>query len=168
VGVRVGAGGESLVIADRPDDPRLAELPGVPLIAQPLVTSIRTEGEISVFVLGGRPVSQVRKVPATGEIRAHDYRGAVYLAESLGDEQATLSLAAVEAAARLAGRPLDYARVDMLLYDGRWCVGEIEAVEPGLYLDLLPANAEPFADVVLTALSGSVPDVWPPLHEPKG
>jgi glutathione synthase/RimK-type ligase-like ATP-grasp enzyme len=150
---RVGAGGEGVVIADRPDDPRLADLPGVPLIAQPLVESIRTAGELSVFVIGGRAVSQVRKVPADGEIRAHEHRGAVCRAEPLSGEPAQLALDAVHAAASFTGRPLDYARVDMLRLDGFWRVSEIEATEPGLYLDLLPANAEPFADLVLTALS---------------
>lgn len=151
---RVGAGGVGVVIADRPDDPRLAELLGVPLIAQPLVESIRTEGEVSVFVLGGRAVAQVRKVPAAGEIRAHEQYGAVCRPEPLGEEQARLAVAATGAAARFTGRPLDYARIDMLLLDGSWRVGEIEATEPGLYLDLLPANAEPFADVVVAALEG--------------
>ena len=33
--------------------------------------------------------------------------------------------------------------------DGRLAVGELELIEPGLYLDVLPANAEPFADLVV-------------------
>lgn len=151
---RVGAGGDGVVIADRPDDPRLADLPDVPLIAQPLVASIRTEGEVSVFVLGGRPVSQIRKVPAAGEIRAHEHRGAVCRPEPLGEENAALALAAVEAAAGFTGRPLDYARIDMLRLAGRWVVSEIEVTEPGLYLDVVPTNAEPFVDVVQAALAG--------------
>ena len=36
----------------------------------------------------------------------------------------------------------------MRLDDGRLVVGELEVTEPGLYLDVLPANAEAFADVV--------------------
>ena len=34
------------------------------------------------------------------------------------------------------------------LADGTLAVGELELIEPGLYLDVLPANAEPFADLV--------------------
>ena len=36
--------------------------------------------------------------------------------------------------------------------EGAWCVGELEAIEPGLYLDVLPATAEPFADLVVDRL----------------
>jgi hypothetical protein len=36
--------------------------------------------------------------------------------------------------------------------DGRLVVGEVEVTEPGLYLDVVPANAEAFADVVAEAL----------------
>jgi hypothetical protein len=51
------------------------------------------------------------------------------------------------------GTALDYARVDMMrLADGTLAVSELEATEPGLYLDVLPANAEPFADLVASRL----------------
>lgn len=43
-------------------------------------------------------------------------------------------------------------RVDLLRHEGAWCVSELEAIEPGLYLDLLPGNAEPFADLVAARL----------------
>ena len=47
------------------------------------------------------------------------------------------------AAGRLRGRPVDYGRVDMMrLADGRLVVSELELIEPGLYLDVLPANAD--------------------------
>ena len=50
------------------------------------------------------------------------------------------------------GRPLDYVRVDLLLHDDEWVVSELELIEPGLYLDVLPANATPFADLVAARL----------------
>lgn len=151
---RVGAGGDGVVVVDRPDDPRLAELPDLPLIAQPLVGSIRTEGEVSVFVLDGTPVAQVRKVPAAGEIRAHEHRGARVAVEPLGAEHEALARSASRAAAEAVGRPLDYARVDMLWLDGHWVVSEVEATEPSLYLDRVPANAGRFADLVAARLRG--------------
>jgi hypothetical protein len=46
------------------------------------------------------------------------------------------------------GRPMDYLRVDLLQWDGAWAVSELELIEPGLYLDVSPANAAPFADLV--------------------
>ena len=38
-------------------------------------------------------------------------------------------------------------------WDGGWVVSELELIEPGLYLDVSPANAGPFADLVQSRLS---------------
>ena len=41
----------------------------------------------------------------------------------------------------------------MRLADGTLAVSELEITEPGLYLDVLPSNAEPFADLVVARLA---------------
>lgn len=155
---RIGAAGAGVLVVDDPADPRLGtdikdhpELPAGrgPWIVQPLVASVRTEGETSVFVLGGTAVSQVDKLPSGGEIRVHEHFGGSSRPVPLREEAAGLALAACAATERLLGVPVDYGRVDMMrLADGTLAVGEIEVVEPGLYLDVLPGNAEPFADLV--------------------
>lgn len=120
-----------------------------PWLLQPLVESVRTEGETSVFVLGGQAVSQVRKVPAPDSILVHEHRGGRHVVVPVTAETTDLAIAAVEAACDLLERHLAYARVDMMrMSDGRLVVGELELVEPGLYLDVLPDNAGSFADVV--------------------
>jgi glutathione synthase/RimK-type ligase-like ATP-grasp enzyme len=154
---RVGAGGAGVLVVDDPADPRLGTVvrshPGLPAvggpwIVQPLVASVRTEGEISVFVLDGVPVSQVDKLPAGDEIRVHEHFGGVSRPVPLREECADLALLALAAVPR-DGRPLDYGRVDMMrLADGALAVSELELIEPGLYLDVVPSNAEPFADLV--------------------
>jgi glutathione synthase/RimK-type ligase-like ATP-grasp enzyme len=160
---RVGAGGAGVLVVDDPDDPRLGrdvapEFPEFavatgPWVVQPLVESVRTEGETSVFVLGGRAVSQVDKVPAGEEIRVHEHFGGRSTPVPLRDEAASLAVAGMAEAGRLLGAPLDYGRVDaMRLADGTLVVSELEVTEPGLYLDVLPANAEPFADLVVARL----------------
>jgi glutathione synthase/RimK-type ligase-like ATP-grasp enzyme len=114
---------------------------------------VRTEGETSVFVLGGEVVSQARKVPAIGEIRVHESYGGTTIAAPVTDEAADLARRTVEAAERLLGRPLDYARVDHLrLPDGTLAVSELELTEPGLYLDVLPGNGAAFADLLVDRL----------------
>jgi hypothetical protein len=124
-----------------------------PFLVQPLVASVRTIGESSVYVLAGRAVSQFDKRPAPGgEIRVHEeYGGSTVRVEP---DPARVALA--EAAVRAAGAP-PYARVDVVHHDGRWVVGELELIEPGLYLDVDPVNAEPFADLLVAVLSGVVP-----------
>jgi hypothetical protein len=37
-------------------------------------------------------------------------------------------------------------------WQGDWVLSELEAIEPGLYLDVDPSNAAPFADLVRAAL----------------
>ncbi len=159
---RVGAGGAGVLVVDDPDDPRLGteidDHPGLPngkgpWVVQPLVVSVRTEGETSVFVLDGRAVSQVDKLPSGGEIRVHEHFGGASRPVPLRDEAADLAGRGMAAAEAVLGVRLDYGRVDMMrLEDGTLAVSELEITEPGLYLDVLPSNAEPFADLVVASL----------------
>jgi glutathione synthase/RimK-type ligase-like ATP-grasp enzyme len=158
----VGAGGGGVLVVDDPADPRLGtEVKDHPLlppsrgpwVVQPLVTSVRTEGESSVFVLDGVPVSQVDKLPTGGEIRVHAHFGGSSRPVPLRDEAADLALAATAEASRVLGTSLDYGRIDMMrLADGTLAVSELEVTEPGLYLDVLPDNAQAFADLVVDRL----------------
>jgi len=155
---RVGAGGRGVVLFDGEPggSPDLDEsmLGAGPWVVQPLVESVRSEGEGSVFVLDGHVVSAARKQPAAGEIRVHEVYGGSTVAEPVTDEAADLARRTVDAAQAL-GHRLDYARVDqMRLRDGRLAVSELEATEPGLYLDVLPGNGAAFAALVRRRLDG--------------
>ncbi len=158
---RIGAGGAGVIVVEDPADPRLGQpvddVPGLPArgpwVVQPLVESVRTEGESSVFVLGGGVTSQVDKVTAGEEIRVHEHFGGSSRPVPLRQECAELALAGFRAAEALLGTSLDYGRADMMrLADGTLAISELELTEPGLYLDVLPANAEPFADLVRARL----------------
>ncbi len=150
---RVGAGGRGVVVFDGVDGgpPGLDESmlgPG-PWVVQPLVASVRTEGEGSVFVLDGAVVSAARKRPAAREIRVHEQYGGSTVAVTVTEEAAGLARRTVAAAEELIGHRLDYARVDHLrLADGSLAVSELEITEPGLYLDELPGNGAAFAALV--------------------
>jgi len=143
---RVGAGGRGVVVVTADQEPATPR-PGT-MIAQPLVESVRTEGELSVFVIDGRPVSQVRKQPAPGEIRVHEEYGGATYPSTLTDEAASMAADAVAASAAILGADLVYARIDLMRHGGRLLVSEVEITEPGLYLDVLPDNAEPFAEAI--------------------
>lgn len=147
----VGANGRGVEVASGAAGWRPVS-PG-PWVVQPLVASVRTEGERSVFLIDGRACAQVDKVPGVGEIRVHEYYGGSYRAAALEPELARLAERAYGAAGRLVGRRLDYARVDFLHHDGHWLVSELEATEPGLYLNLCPGNAAAFAALVADRLA---------------
>ena len=142
---RVGASGVGVVVADRTDDLRLSGLTSGPWLVQPLVDTVRTEGEVSVFVFGGRAVSQLRKVATPADVRVHEEYGGRTSAVPLDDEPPALAEQAVAAAADCSGPLPAYRRVHLLRYGGRLVVSEVELIEPGLYLDLLPGNAGLFA-----------------------
>jgi glutathione synthase/RimK-type ligase-like ATP-grasp enzyme len=159
---RVSAGGAGLIVVSDPLDPRLGqaiqshptyEPVGGPWIAQPLVESVRTRGEVSVFLLAGRVVSQVDKLPVGDEVRVHEEFGGASRPVPIDPAVAEVASTADAWLAERFGRPLDYVRVDLLQHEGEWVVSELELIEPGLYLDVLPANAEPFADLVAARLS---------------
>lgn len=141
----VGADGLGVERVDTPD--WVARGTG-PWVVQPLVESVLTEGETSVFVIDGRAVAQLRKTPADGEIRVHEQYGGRTVAVAMDDEAVSVAAAACDAAGRLLGTDLVYARVDLLRHGGRLVVHELEVTEPGLYLDVMPENAAPFADAV--------------------
>ncbi|AIY18699.1 hypothetical protein GUY44_17295 [Pimelobacter simplex] len=152
---RTGAGGVGVVVAERLDDPRLEGLVAGPWIAQPLVASVRTTGESSVYVFGGAAVAQVDKVAADGEVRVHELYGGSSRPVPLDAARAAVAADAVRAAADRRGADLAYARVDLMVWEGAWVVSELELIEPGLYLDVDPANADRFADLVASRLGRS-------------
>jgi glutathione synthase/RimK-type ligase-like ATP-grasp enzyme len=161
---RVGAGGRGVVAiphvrsdgrAGGPSDLDESMLGAGPGVVQPLVESVRTEGEGSVFVLDGEVVSAAQKRPAAGEIRVHEMYGGSTVAVPVPDEAAALARRTVAVAGELLGCRLDYARVDHLrLADGTLAVSELEITEPGLYLEEIPGNGAAFADIVLRRLRG--------------
>lgn len=154
---RVSAGGAGVIVVDDPSDPRLGTAirshptypaVGGPWIVQPLVESVRTVGESSVFVIGGSAVSRVDKRPAGGEIRVHEQFGGSSVVGRLDQPTTSVAEAAMAVVGERFGRTLDYGRVDLMWVEDRWVVSELELIEPGLYLDVLPGNAVPFAGLL--------------------
>ncbi|WP_181311435.1 ATP-grasp domain-containing protein [Nocardioides campestrisoli] len=145
---RTGAGGVGVVLAGSVADERLEGLTAAPWVVQPLVESVRTTGESSVYVFAGVAATQVDKVAGGEEIRVHELYGGSSRPVPLDADRGALAEKAVRAAGDLLGTEPAYARVDMMLLADAWVVSELELIEPGLYLDLVPANAERFADVV--------------------
>ena len=147
---RVGAGGAGLIVVTDPDDPRLVD---GQCVVQPLVESIRTHGEVSVFVLDGRLTQRFDKRPGADDVRVNEEFGGSVRAVGMGDV-GDLALRAYDAMGERFGRPMDYLRVDLMQWDGQWVVSELELIEPGLYLDVSPANAGPYADLLARRLHG--------------
>jgi len=115
------------------------------LLVQPYVESIETEGELSlIYFSDGRKWELshgLRKLPKPGDFRVQKKHGGSLAADAGGqewDELARRALAAVP-------HPWLYARVDMVRYEGRPVLGEMEVFEPELFFRLDPAAAGRFA-----------------------
>jgi glutathione synthase/RimK-type ligase-like ATP-grasp enzyme len=147
---RVGASGVGVVVVDGPGhEPALGRGPWV---VQPLVETVRTVGETSVYVFGGRATSQVDKRPGGDEVRVHEEYGGHSVAVALDPERAALAERAVAAVGEWFGRAPAYARIDVMRWEDAWVVSELELIEPGLYLDVDPSPAESFSALVTNLL----------------
>lgn len=152
----VGAGGQGLAVlqAGLEEDQAAPHVERGPVVVQPLVESVHTRGEVSVYVLDGQLTQRFDKLPGAGDVRVNEEYGGTVRAVETGDV-GDLVLRAYDAMGARFGRPMDYLRVDLLSWEGDWVISELELIEPGLYLDVSPANAGPFADLLEARLARS-------------
>ena len=114
-------------------------------MVQPFMHNVLAEGEYSLFYFSGDFSHAILKVPAAGEFRSQEERGAEILA--VVPEQRLL-LRGGQALAAVAPTPL-YARIDFVRNAARdFEVMELELIEPSLYLRMDPAAPEGFARAI--------------------
>jgi len=126
------------------------EVAGRRMLIQPLMEAIESEGEYSLFYLGGRYSHAIVKRPRAGEFRCQSQFGGRH--EMTDAPAAAQALAATALAA--SGPDLAYARID-LIGDGRggYALMEIELIEPYLFLDQAPDGGAAFIDMVLGTIA---------------
>lgn len=102
------------------------------------------------MLFDGRPSHAVRKIPASGDYRAHPYWGAVVTTV----DPSAAELAVAHAAIAAVGTVPLYARVDLVaLDDGEPAVMELELIEPHLFLGV--ESARRFARAIAARVPGS-------------
>ena len=114
------------------------------VLIQPFVASVAAVGEVSLIYFGGAFSHAIRKQPAPGDFRVQDmYGGTVHThAPSAAEyELAARALACVPP-------PTAYARIDLVEFDHKPAVMEIELIEPELFLGASALAADRFADVL--------------------
>ncbi len=114
------------------------------IVIQRLVSEIRTNGELSLMFFGGAFSHAVNKRPARDEFRVQERLGG--------------AIAPAVAPARLVRHPANliatsardslYARIDVVVAEGRFVLMELELVEPSLFLAHGPGAPAAFADAV--------------------
>jgi glutathione synthase/RimK-type ligase-like ATP-grasp enzyme len=122
---------------------------GRAMLVQPMMPAIRTEGELSLFWLGGSVAHAIVKRPANGDFRVQPQFGgqnAMISAPRLALDLADRAIAAI-------GTDLLYARIDMVADGaGGYALMEIELIEPWLYLHRAADGGTAFADAVTRLL----------------
>ena len=71
---------------------------------------------VTVFLLAGRVIAQVDKLPAGGEVRVHEEFGGASTPVPVDPAVATVARRANDWLSDRFGRVLDYVRVDLLSY----------------------------------------------------
>ena len=125
----ISAGAKDTFICDDDDLSRAAT--GAVMI-QPFMQSIQSEGEWSLLFLGGVFSHAILKTPKAGDFRSQpDYDARL---QTLAPPEDALDLA-YQALDYVGRDHLLYARVDMVRdHEGRFCLMELELIEPDLYL----------------------------------
>lgn len=123
-----------------------------PIMAQPFLSGVLEAGERSVVWIDGRVSHAFRKRPRPGEFRSQEEHGGVVERIELDPQLAAAAAPVAEAVARRSPRPPLYARVDFLPGPTGLLVGELELVEPSLYLRLDHDAPRRLAEAIETRL----------------
>ena len=118
------------------------------MLIQPMMRSIETEGEYSLFYFGGQYSHAILKRPKSGDFRVQEQFGGgevVCAPPSAARELADAALSA-------APPGNSYARVDMLRGDaGGFVLIELELIEPSLFLEHASDGGAAFVNAVHAA-----------------
>ncbi len=114
-------------------------------LAQGFMQNVVSEGEYSLFYFNGKHSHTILKTPKPGDFRVQEEHGGIITA--VKPEQ-LLTNAGHRALGALPEVPL-YARADFVRDDqGRFCLMELELIEPALYFRMDPNAAANFAQAV--------------------
>ena len=82
----------------------------------------------------------------------HEERGGKSTKVPLSEEAKRLASVTNEATEKVLRRKLGYARLDLLRWQGKLVVSEVEITEPQLYFDRIPQHGELFAKMVARSI----------------
>jgi glutathione synthase/RimK-type ligase-like ATP-grasp enzyme len=122
---------------------------GRDVLVQPYVSTIDAEGELALVFVGGRLLHAMRK-GAMLRTSALD-RSALFRAEQMQITEAPADALTVAHGVLEAARAahLLYARVDLVRFEGRWVLMELELTEPSLFLSFREGLADVVADHIV-------------------
>jgi len=125
-------------------------------LVQPFMSSIQTEGEVSMVYISGGFSHAVKKIPAPGDYRAHFLYNAKVTKFTPSDAHFQVVGRLFQVVDHVT--KLLYARIDLVTGDdGKPCILELELIEPMLYFAFEPTAASAFAKAVKVHLQRRTP-----------
>lgn len=118
-------------------------------LAQPLIESVRTEGEYSFIFIDGEYSHIAVKKQTSAELQVTRRTGGVTVEEM---SPSGSFVREAENIMRAVNEKLLYARIDAVTIKGRLHVMEIELIEPVLYFQFHPSAAERFVEGIAKRL----------------
>ena len=119
------------------------------MMLQPFLSSVLTQGELSLIVVGGRCTHAVRKIAKAGDFRVQDDHGGTVHPHTPAADEIAFAESAVAACPQA---PL-YARVDAVRdAAGALSLMELELVEPELFFRFHPPAADALAAAIAERL----------------
>ncbi|MCW8109881.1 hypothetical protein OPS25_15345 [Alteromonas ponticola] len=115
------------------------------IMVQPYVKTIVEEGEYSLFYFNGSYSHAILKRPASGDFRVQEEHGGQLLPYQPDDYMCQVAEQALNA---MPDSSL-YARVDLIRYQDKWAVMELELIEPSLYFTLDTQSPQRFVEAFL-------------------
>jgi hypothetical protein len=114
-------------------------------LAQGFVQSVVSEGEYSLFFFNGKESHAILKTPKQGDFRVQEEHGGTIIPVTPDQPLREAGIATLRA---LDEVPL-YARADFVRdAEGKFCLMELELIEPALYFRMDPGSAGSFARAV--------------------
>lgn len=118
------------------------------VLVQPYYSSIESDGEVSVIFFNGKKIEyshSILKKPKSGDFRVQSDFGGL---ESITVAPESLVTFA-EAALKKVSGDWTFARVDIIDWKNQPLIGEIELIEPDLFLQMHPPAVEKLAQAIL-------------------
>ncbi len=119
------------------------------IMIQPFLQAIVDEGEYSLFYFNGTFSHAILKRPAHGDFRVQEEHGGQLAAVQPEPQMLKSAKQALDAMPDSAL----YARVDLIRYEEKWAVMELELIEPSLYFTLDAASPQRFVDAFIARMN---------------
>ena len=128
-----------------------------PLMVQPFVEAIVSEGEYSLFYFGGEFSHAIQKIPKQNDFRVQEEHGGIISSVIASEDLQSAGRLAIDA----IGQPLLYARADFVRFQDGLALMELELIEPSLYFAFDDKSPERFASALNRLFDSQVAECHP-------